>query len=486
MEEKSLKSKFVSGLAWRYAERCAAQGVAFIVGIVLARVLSPSDYGISSLSGIYIGIIAVISDLGLTTALVQKKDADELDFNSVYYLNLVVCALVYLLIFFTAPLAAKFYNEPRITALIRVSSLTMLINALFAMQSTIISKRMEFKKYFWATITGTVISSFVGIAMALNGLGVWALVGQSMSNTFIDKMFLTAMVRWRPKRMFSWKRVRPLFNFGWKLLASRALDQVYGNIYSLIIGKVYSTEDLAYYNRGKQYPVYIINNVNSSIMSVMFPAIASIQDDKKRVKAVTRRAIVTSSFFIFPMMMGLAVMAKPLVHVMITDKWLPAVPFIQFCCFAYATWPLQTANLQVIQGLGRSDIFLKLEIIKKVISIAALIITIPHGLMVVMWARCGTTVMGSILNASPNKKLMGYSYLEQIKDLLPSVILSCIMGAVVWSISLIGMNVVLQIFVQFFAGAAVYFALAFLFKLECLTYVINNVRSFINNRKARR
>ena len=282
--------------------------------------------------------------------------------------------------------------------------------------------------------------------------------------------------------MFSYKRLKPLFNFGWKLLASRALDELYNNMYSLIIGRVYTTADLAYYNRGKQYPVYIINNINQSILSVMFPAVSSIQNDKQGVKLMIRRAIMTSTFFIFPMMMGLGVMAKPLVHVMITDKWLPAVPFIQFCCFTYAFWPIHTANLQAITALGRSDIFLRLEVIKKIIGITVLVLTLPHGLMVMMWARCGTTLLSSFLNASPNKKLFGYSYPEQLKDMLPSAVLSVIMGVLIWLVSLIPMNTVLQIFIQFIVGASVYLGLAKLFNLECFEYVINTVKGLIKSK----
>lgn len=478
----NLKRKVISGLFWRYFERCAAQGVTFIVGIVLARVLTPEDYGLSSLSAIYIGIISIISDLGLTRALIQKKDADELDYSSVFYVNLTMSVLVYLIIFFTAPLASMFYKEPRLTAIIRVSSLTMPIGALFAMQSTIITKKMEFKKYFWATITGTIISSFVGIAMALNGLGVWAIVGQSMTNMIIDRLFLTALVRWRPRLMFSKKRVKPLFNYGWRLFVSGALDQIYGNIYSLVIGRVYSTSDLAYYERGKQYPMYIINNINSSIQSVLFPAISTVQNKIEDVKNIVRRSIVTSSFFIFPMMTGLGIMAELIIHVMITDKWLPAVPFIRFCCFTYALWPIHTANLQAISALGRSDIFLKLEVIKKVIGISVLLITLPHGLIAMMWGSSAVAVVSSFLNASPNKKLLGYSYFEQLKDLLPSIVLSAVMAVCVLLVGMIPMNDIVKIFLQVLTGAAVYFGLAKLFRLESLEFILKTAKE-LRNRK---
>lgn len=485
MSENNLRGKLLSGLFWRYMERCIVQGVSFVVGIILARILTPDDYGLSSLSAIFVSIISVVADLGLTQALIQKKDPDELDFNSVYYVNIFISVAVYAIIFFSAPLAAGFYKDERITALVRVSSLTLPICSIFAIQSTITTKRMEFKKYFWVNIIGAVISSFIGIAFALNGLGVWAIVAQSMASTIVGKILLSFVVRWRPKAMFSFNRVKPLFNYGYKLLISRALDQIYNNIYSLIIGRVYTTSDLAYYNRGKQYPMYIINNINDSILSVMFPAVSSIQDHRKRVKDMVRRSIVTSTFFIFPMMMGLGVMAKPLIQVMITDKWLPAVPFLQFCCFTYAFWPIHTANLQAISALGRSDIFLKLEVIKKVIGVSVLILTIPHGLMVMMYARCVTTVISSFLNAYPNKKLLNYSYFEQLRDMMPSVILSVIMGVFVWGVSFIHMNIAVQIIIQFIVGVVVYLGLAKLFNLECLSYVINIVKNIVNEKKSK-
>lgn len=477
MQENDIKKKVLSGLFWRYLERGAAQGVTFIVGIVLARVLSPDDYGLMSMSAIYINIISVVSDLGLTQALIQKKDLDELDYNSVNYINIAISILVYFIIFFTAPLASAFYAEPRLTAIIRVSSLTIIITALFAVQSVIITKKMDFKKYFWSTLTGTVISAFVGIAMAFKGMGVWAIVGQSMTNVVIDRLFLTAVVRWKPRLQFSIKRVKPLFNFGWKMLVSRTLDQVYGNVYSLLIGKVYTKSDLAYYERGKQYPIYIINNINESILSVMFPAISNVQNRIEDVKNMVRRSIVTSSFFIFPMMTGLGVMAELIVHVMITDKWLPAVPFIQFCCFTYALWPIHTANLQAISALGRSDIFLKLEIIKKIMGISILLFTLRHGLITMMWGSCVSAIASSFINASPNKKLMNYSYFEQIRDVLPSVVLSAVMAVCVILVGLIPMNDVVKIFVQVITGAAVYFGLAKLFKLECFEYILDTVKN---------
>jgi O-antigen/teichoic acid export membrane protein len=344
---------------------------------------------------------------------------------------------------------------------------------------------MQFKRFFFATLFGTILSAFTGIFAALKGWGVWALVIQQLTNQVFDTIILWMTVKWRPIFAFSVKRMKRMFSFGWKLLCSSILNTVYNNIYSLIIGKFYSAADLGYYNRGKQYPMLIIQNINDAISSVIFPALSEMQDDKLRFKAMVRRAIMTSTFLIFPAMAGLAAVAKPLVQIMLTDKWLPAVPFIQFCCFTYAFWPIHTANLQAITALGRSDIFLKLEIIKKIMGITVLIITLPHGLMVMMWARCINTVISSILNASPNKKLIGYSYLEQIKDMAPSIVLSLVMAGVVWAVTLLPLTPIIQIVIQVIVGVIVYFGLAKLFKLECLDYVLNTVKEVLKRGKNR-
>lgn len=476
MRNNSLKDRVLSGLFWRYGERCGAQGVQFIVSIVLARLLTPSDYGIIGLITVFMSLCNLFIGCGFGNALVQKKDAKSVDFSSVFYFNIGMSIILYIVMFFCAPLIAGFYNNTILIPVIRVLSISLLLGGVNAVQQAYVSKTMQFKRFFFATLGGTICSAVVGIFIAYKGGGVWALVAQSLTNQFIDTIILWITVKWRPTLEFSGKRMKKMFLFGYKLLVSSIIDTVYNNIYTLLIGKFYSTRDLGIYNRGKTFPIMVVDNINSSIRSVLFPALSSEQDNKERFKAMVRRSIMTSTFLIFPAMAGLAVVAKPLTITLLTEKWLPSVPFVYFCCFTYAFWPIQTANLQAINALGRSDIFLKLEIIKKVIGILTLIITLPMGLIPMMWGRCVTTVISSFLNAFPNKKLLNYSYFEQLKDMAPSFVLSMVMFAVVFPITMLNVAPSLQLIIQIILGVTVYFGLAKLFKLECFEYVMNTVK----------
>ncbi|MCH5187311.1 MAG: lipopolysaccharide biosynthesis protein [Oscillospiraceae bacterium] len=474
--------KVIFNLIWRYAERCGAQLIQFVVSIVLARLLTPSDYGLVGLITVFIAIANVFAQSGLGQALVQRKNADDTDFSTVFYYSIGFSIILYVILFFSAPFIAGFYNEPLLTAVIRVLGLVVVIGAVNSVQQAYVQKTMQFKRFFWATLGGTLVSAVVGIAMAYKGLGVWALVAQQLTNQCIDTIVLWLTVKWRPIWAFSITRMKQLFSYGWKLLCSSLLDTAYNNIYSLVIGKFYSSSDLGYYNRGKQFPMLIIQNINSAIDSVLFPVLSEAQNEKERLKAMTRRAIVTSTFLIFPAMAGLAAVAKPLTVILLTEKWLPAVPFIQFCCFTYAFWPVHTANLQAIKAIGRSDIFLKLEIIKKVIGITTLIVTLPFGLYAMMIGRCVSTISSSLINAFPNRRLIGYSYGEQIRDMLPSLLLSAAMCAIVLAVGLLNLNVWLTMLIQIIVGGGVYCAGAKLFKFECMEYIIGTARGFVKKK----
>lgn len=480
---EDIKKKTLSGLMWRYAERCGAQGISFIVSIVLARLLTPADYGLIGLITVFIAIAGVFASSGLGQALVQRKNADEVDFSTVFYYSIAFSIILYLILFAVAPVIANFYNEPKLIGVIRVLGFSVIIGAVNSTQQAYVQKTMQFKRFFWATLGGTLISAFVGIAMAYKGMGVWALVAQHLTNQVIDTVVLWCTVKWRPVLKFSLKSMKELFSYGWKLLCSSLLDTTYNNIYSLIIGKFYSSADLGHYNRGKQFPMLIIQNINSAIDSVLFPVLSEVQDDKARFKAMTRRSIVTSTFFIFPAMAGLAAVATPLVRFLLTDKWLPAVPFIQFCCIIYALLPVHTANLQAIKAAGRTDIFLKLEIIKKVVGISILVATIRYGLMIMMIGRCLGAVISSFINAYPNKKLLGYSYLEQIKDILPSLILSLVMAGAILPITLLPINSLIQMILQVIIGAGIYLGAAKLFKFESFNYMSDTVKGLIRKNK---
>lgn len=476
--ENELKKKTVSSLLWRFLERCGAQGVTFLVMIVLARLLAPEVYGLMALVTVFTNILQVFVDSGMGNALIQKKDADDLDFSSVFFFNMVMCIALYMLLFFCAPHIANFYHNPELTSVIRVLGITLLIAGVKNVQQAYISRKLQFKRFFFATLGGTIGAAVIGIAMAYMGFGIWALVVQSLFNSMIDTIILWLTVRWRPKLCFSFARLNGLLRYGWKLLVSALLHTLYTNLRTLIIGKLYTSADLAYYEKGQSFPTLIVSNINASIDSVLFPAMSNVQDSRENVKAITRRAIVTSSYLIWPMMVGLAVVAKSLVVLLLTDKWLAAVPFLQISCFALGLEPLQTANLNAIKAMGRSDIYLKLEIVKKTISIAILLLSMHLGVKAIAVSGLAYSVIATMFNAAPNKKLLGYSYFEQIKDILLPFALALLMGVIVYPIALFSMPMSLTLVAQVALGVIFYVGVSVILKLEPFFYVFNTIRQF--------
>lgn len=322
------KGNIFSNFIWRFLERCGAQGVSFIVSIVLARLLLPEMYGTIALVTVFLNIMQVFIDSGMGNALIQKKNADDTDFSTVFYFNLVVCSVLYVLMFFIAPVIAKFYNDLSLVPVIRVLSLALLISGVKNIQQAYVSRNMLFKRFFFATLGGTIVAAVLGIWMAYRGYGVWALVAQQLTNAAIDTLILWITVRWRPKLVFSFQRLKGLFSYGWKLLASGLLDVVYNDLRQLIIGKLYSSSDLAYYNKGEHFPKLIVSNINSSIDSILLPVMSRNQDDAVSVKNMTRRAIKLSSYVMAPFMMGMAFCSKTIVTLLLTEKWLDCVPFM--------------------------------------------------------------------------------------------------------------------------------------------------------------
>lgn len=475
--EQNIKKVVVSSLFWKFAERIGAQGVNLIVSIVLARILMPEDYGIVALVTIFIAISNVFIETGLPTALIQKKDADDLDFSSVFYCNIVISIILYIIIFLLSPLIAKFYNNTQLTTVLRVLSISVLIAGIKSVQNAYVSRKMIFKKFFICTSIGTIGSAFVGIWMAYEGYGVWALVVQQLTNTTVDTIMLWITVKWRPIFKFSFARLKELYKFGWKMLCSGLIDTIYNEIYGLTIGKIYTSEQLAYYNKGSQFPKLITDNINGSISSVMLPALSNEQEKKEKLKSMMRRAIKTSSFILFPLLFGLVAVAEPLVKLILTEKWLPAVPLMQLLCFSYVFWPIHTINLQAISAIGRSDIFLKLEIIKKIIGIVALVISIPFGITFMVMMRTVASIISIFINSSPNRKLLGYSYKEQIRDILPAFILSSLMCIIVIGVNLIHLGLVIKLCLQIIIGVIVYITIAYWFKMEAFTYILNMIKN---------
>lgn len=472
------EKKILTNFIWRFAERCGSQIVTFVVSVVLARILAPSDYGTITLVTVFTTILQVFVDSGLGTALVQKKDADDLDFSSVFYFNCALCLVLYLGMFAAAPLIAKFYENTELVPIIRVISLTVVVSGLKNVQQAYVSRNMQFKRFFYSSVGGVVFSAVLGIALAKAGCGVWALVAQQLSNVAVNTAILWITVKWRPKKMFSRERLKGLLSFGWKLLVSALLDTGYSNLRNLIIGKVYSTADLAYYDQGDKFPKVIVTNINTSIDSVLLPSMSSEQDDRERVKNMTRRAIKTSTYIMAPLMMGLAFCAEPVVTLVLTEKWLPCVPFLRIFCITYMFWPVHTANLNAIKAMGHSDWFLKLEIIKAVFCLAALLATVNFGVTAIAYSALFTSAASQIINAWPNKKLLGYGYLEQVRDFAPGILLAVAMGVCVYFIGCIPLPTAVTLVIQVVSGAVIYFGASYVLKLEEFKYLLGIVKSF--------
>ena len=473
----------ITNFFWRFLERCGAQGVTFIVSIVLARLLDPTVYGTVALVTIFTTIMQVFVDSGMGNALIQKKDADDLDFSSVFYFNMAMCSVLYLIMFFAAPFIASFYRMPELTAIVRVLSFVVVISGVKNVQQAYVSRHLMFKRFFFSTLGGTIGAAVIGIAMAYLGFGVWALVAQMLFNAAVDTTILWITVKWRPKKMFSFQRLKSRFSYGWKLLVSSLIDTVYNDQRQLIIGKKYSSGDLAYYNQGKKFPQLIVTNINTSIDSVLLPTMSKAQDDMAAVRSMTRRAIKTSTFLMMPAMIGLAVCAEPLVQLILTEKWLPCVLFLRIFCITYAFYPIHTANLNAIKAMGRSDLFLKLEIIKKTVGIIAILITMWISVQAMAYSFLVTTILNQIINSWPNKKLLNYSYLEQIKDMMPQILLSLGMGAAIYAVSFLHLSASLTLLIQIPLGVLVYWSGSKIFHVESYTYIIEMVKNFKKRKK---
>lgn len=477
------KSNIISSLLWKLLERGGTQGIQFIVQIVLARLLIPEEFGTIAIVMVFINLAQVFVQSGFNTALIQKKEVDELDFSSIFYLSSGVALILYILMFILAPYIALFYHMMILKSVLRILSLSLLIGAFNSIQNAYIARNLLFKKLFKSSLAASLISGFLGIGSAFNGLGIWALVIQQISFQISIGIIMWFTVNWRPKLIFSFTRVKHLFKFGSNLLLSALLDTGYRELRTLIIGRIYSPETLGYYNRGQQFPQFIVSNIDGSIQSVMLPTLSAHQDNSKRVKEMMRRAIVSSCFIIFPLMIGMAVVAEPMVKIILTDKWLPAVPFLQIGCFSFLLWPIHSSNLQAINAMGRSDIFLKLEIFKKILGLIILGVSLPFGVYIIALGQVASGIVSSFINAYPNKKLLGYSYKEQWSDITPSLLAAFIMGGIVYLLKFLNFTDWQTLFLQVLVGISCYIGIAKIFKMESFTYLVGSLNQmFINKR----
>ena len=470
----------IKNFLWRLAERVGAQGVKLLVELVLARILLPEQYGVIAMVAVFITVFNVFVDSGLGNALIQKKDADDLDFSSVFWFNVVWCIVLYGILFLISPLVASFYHRDELTLILRVLGLQIVISGVKNVYQAYVSRTMQFRKFFFSTLGGTVGAAVIGITMAYRGYGVWALVAQQLFNVLTDTVILTITVKWHPKKMFSFERLKGLLSYGWKLLLSALLDTLYNEARSLIIGRKYTSEDLAFYNRGELFPQVIAANVNTSIDSVLLPTMSREQDERDKVRAMTRRAIMTSTYIMAPLMIGIACVGTPLVRLILTEKWMPCVPYLQIFCASMLFFPIHTANLNAIKALGRSDLFLKLEILKKVIGIALILITMHISVLAMALSTLLNSLICQLINTWPNRKLLDYSYKDQLKNILPNILLAAVMGGCVFAVGLIGLPDWATLLIQVALGAALYAGLSAATKNKSYRYLLDVLKNFRN------
>ncbi|MDD3335610.1 MAG: lipopolysaccharide biosynthesis protein [Eubacteriales bacterium] len=478
MSEKRSASA-ASSFLFKLTESFGNQIISFVVGILLARLLSPDDYGVLTLLMAFIAISQAFVQSGLNTALIQSRQVDELDRSSVFYVSLGMAAAMYVLLFLIAPALGAYYEMAGLAQYLRVLALALFPGAMLSVQNAVVAREMAFRKLMISSLLATVLSGATGIIMAMNGFGVWALVGQQLCNQFSLMVLLLLQVKWRPHFLFSGKRVGRLIAFGWKLLLSSLLDTGYQQLRSLVIGKKFNADALGSFNRGKQFPELVMNAVNGSIQSVMLPVLSEKQQDVPRMKQMMRLSVMVSSFLVLPLMAGLAAVATPLVRLLLTDKWLPCVPFMQICCIDFAFYPIHTANLQAINALGRSDVFLKLELIKKSYGVAILCVAVFcfEGVLPIVWGGVVSTLISAFVNATPNKRLIGYGYFEQLKDILLPIVMSLVMFAGVYGLSFLPLAPLPMLLVQVPAGVVIYGGLSYVCKPESFRYLLEMGRT---------
>lgn len=478
--------KIFQGLFWKLMERFGVQASQFVLQIILARLLDPEHYGVLSMMVIFTTLANVFIQRGFNTALIQNKDVTEEDYSSVFWVTMIIAVFIYILLFISAPFIATFYDMPDLVVPFRALCLVLFPGALNSIQLAKISREMNFKMVFRSNVAAILISGITGIILAFAGAGLWALVTQNFLNVSVACLVMWFTVKWRPRLIFNFERIKVLFRFGWKLLVSGLLDTLFQDLRSLVIGKKYNSGTLGYYNRGKQFPQFIINAINTTVQSVMLPAMSAEQDNKGNLRQMMRNSIILSSYIVFPMMAGLAGIASPLVSLLLTDKWLPCVPYMQIYCFSLAFYPVNSCNLQAINAMGRSDLFLRLEIIKKFYSLAALIIAVIFFDSPIAIAMTGVfTVLAScFINAFPNKKLIDYSYLEQMKDIIPSFVVSIVMLACILLIGLLKLNPLIIIMIQVVIGILVYILVSMLLKIKGYKLLFNIIKGFLSKKKA--
>ena len=485
MNQKKIEegNSVVGGFFWKLAERLLAQGITFVVSIILARILLPSDYGIISIVLIFITFADVFVSNGFSTALIQKKDANNTDFSTIFYCSFIISLLVYLLLFIFAPAIASFYGNTILTPVIRVFCLRLPISALNSVQHAFVSRNMLFRKFFYSTLGGTLLSAIVGITMAYKGLGVWAIVGQYLSNTIVDSVVLLFTIDWHPQPLFSLKSAKDLLSYGWKVTATAFSGTFFNQLRSLIIGKVYTAADLAFYERGRNFSTLATENIGTSLTAVLFPKFANDSDNLVEVKKQLRKAIQIITYVLFPMTLGMVVVAKPMVYVLLTDKWIECVPYIQILSLSATISLVGNISLQAISAIGKSDVTLKLEFVKKPVFLILLFVGVFISVKAVAITMLINSFYATFSNVAVLNKHLQYSLIELLKDVLPATLLSLGMCAVIIPMALFNISPIYLLLFQIIVGVFVYFGLSIITRNSSFDYIMSYIRSLLGGKR---
>ncbi len=463
----SLKQKAVKGLFWSTVENFSAKGIQFVLGIILARILLPEDYGLIGMIMIFLAISAVFIESGFSKALIQKKDRDEKDFSTVFFFNIAISVVFYLILFLTAPLIANFYNQDILISIVRVIGLLIIINSFGVVQRTKFTINIDFKTQTKASTTSIVVSGLIGIYMAYAGYGVWALVFQALSKALINVTILWILSKWMPRDGFHMERFKALFSFGSKLLVAKLLDSIFKNIYLIVIGRFFSVAELGYYTRAKQLNDFPSANLTSILQRVTFPLLSTMQDDTRRLKENYRIIIRMSSMVVFPLMVGLAAAARPLIIVLLTEKWIESVWMLQLLCFTGLLYPLHALNINVLNVIGRSDLTLRLSVLKKLVHIPVIIVGVIYGIKVMLIGMIFSNIIGFFLNSYWTKRLIDFSSWQQLKEVMPSFMISVGVGVLlVLFESICDLSPIMMLIGQTVIGMVFVIVISELLKLE--------------------
>lgn len=471
---ESLKKQTIHGVIWSCIERFSVQGIQFLIMIIMARLLSPNDYGLIGMLTVFIAIAQSLIDSGFSQALIRKQNRTETDNSTVFYFNIGVGICIYLLFYLIAPLISRFYDSPELTAIMRVISLGVIFNSLTVVQRALLTIKIDFKTQAKASLIAAVLSGVAGITMAYNSFGVWSIVAQQLVNLGLNALLLWFFAGWRPKGKFSKESFHELFTFGSKLLASGLLNTLYNNIYLIIIGKLFTASKLGYYTRAQQFSDFPSSNLTGILQRVTYPVLCKIQDDKVKLAQAYRMFLRVSAFLIFPLMVGLSAVAEPFILLLLKEQWHFAAIILQIICFATMWYPVHAINLNLLQVKGRSDLFLRLEIIKKILGTVILIITIPLGLIAMCYGQIVSSVLCLIINTYYTGKLINVGFIRQMKDLAPTLILVLTMWSIIYfGIQLLGGSNIIKLIAGIITGIIYYIGAAWMFKFPELKELLS-------------